>query len=98
MFFFEIILQVFVFLLTLYFLNRNKESEEQAAQLRFEEAKKHTKFVTVEQVEQSGKTYFLVHTFEEKEFVAQGFTEEEALNNTKAMFPDMNIFSVIDNK
>ena len=96
--FFEIVLQVFVFLLTLYFLRRSQEVKEQSDQLFFEEARKNTKFVTIEQVEQSGKTYFLVHTFEEEEFVAQGFSEQEALENTKTRFPDMNIFLVTDNK
>lgn len=96
--FFEIVLQVFVFLLTLYFLRRGQEAKELADQEFIEEARKNTKFVTVEQVEQSGKTYFLVHTYEDEEFVAQGFSEQEALENTKTRFPDKNIFLVTDNK
>jgi hypothetical protein len=52
--------------------------------------------ITLEEVEQSGKTYWLVHSYNEpKQFLAQGFSREEAIANTAARFPDKNIFEVI---
>lgn len=53
--------------------------------------------VTVEIVEQSGKTYWLVHDFHNKEFIAQGCNEEEALKNTLERIPGKKIFNVVEN-
>lgn len=56
-----------------------------------------TKLVTVEVVEQSGRTYWLVHGLHDKEFIAQGFSEEEALKNTLERCPGKTIFQVVEN-
>jgi hypothetical protein len=54
------------------------------------------KFITIEQVEQSGTSYWLVHSYEQPiQFLAQGFSREEAIANTVARFPDKNIFEVV---
>jgi hypothetical protein len=55
-----------------------------------------TKLVTVEVVEQSGKTYWLVHGLHDREFIAQGFSEEEALKNTIERVPGKTIFQVVE--
>ena len=74
-----------------YSLIKRKEQAEEPALLP-----EDVELITLEEVEQSGKTYCLVHSYNEpKQFLAQGFSREEAIANTVARFPNKNIFEVI---
>ena len=92
--FINFIANAIFFTLTLhlvYSLIKRKEQPEEPALLP-----EDVELITLEEVEQSGKTYWLVHSYQEpKQFLAQGFSREEAIAITVARFPDKNIFEVV---
>lgn len=79
------------FALFLMYSTLRRQPEEEPALLP-----EDVELITLEEVEQAGKTYWLVHSYQEpKQFLAQGFSREEAIANTVARFPDKNIFEVV---
>lgn len=88
-------IEIIFTLISIYYLYRgyreNKEREEHYQYL----VEKTTKLVTVEKVEQSGDTHWLVYEFNPpKNFITQGKSEKEAIEKTVALFPDMGIYQV----
>ena len=77
----------------MYSFHKNAQlSKEQ----KFEEFEKSSQLVTIEEVEQAGKRFWLVYSFEEyPRFLAQGNTEEEAIDNVVKLFPEKSVYKTI---
>ena len=87
-FFINFILPVVVFLLL-----RRYETSKQAHRERIEEYIEDN-LVTVERVTENAKTVWLVYTYKENQFLAQGNSEEEAINNLTKLFPNKEFFQL----
>lgn len=87
---FIITYSIFKFALTLYQIrtSRNEQIEEE-----FEEFK--SGLVTIEKVHQSGKDFWLVYSHEEfPKFLAQGYTEQEAIDNLAKLHPEKSFYQI----
>ena len=87
------IVDLILFVLSAYVMYSFHKHAQISKEQSFEEFKKSSQLVTIEQVEQSGKSFWLVYSFDEyPRFLAQGNTEEEAIDNVVKMFPDKEVY------
>ena len=87
---FAISYAVFKFAFELYKIRaeRNALIEEEVEEVR-------SGLVTVEKVTQSGTNFWLIYTHEEyPQFLAQGYTEQEAIDNLSKLYPDKNFYQI----
>lgn len=58
-------------------------------------AQMHENLVTIEKIHQSGKDFWLVYSHEQDpKFLAQGYSEKEAIDNLIKLYPDRQFFQV----
>jgi hypothetical protein len=89
---FDIIISVLMVYLS-YKMHQHAQISKQQA---FEEFERNSQLVTIEEVEQSGKKFWLVYSFEEyPKFLAQGNSEEEAIDNVVKLFPEKHVYKTI---
>jgi len=89
---FDIIISVLMVYLS-YKMHQHVQISKQQA---FEEFERNSQLVTIEEVEQSGKKFWLVYSFEEHpKFLAQGNSEEEAIDNVVKLFPEKNVYKTV---
>lgn len=81
------------FLLSLYEARMQQKEEEGLFAEQVEEMRKN--LVTIEKVHQSGKDFWLIYTHEDDpKFLAQGYSEQEAIDNLTKLYPKREFFQV----
>jgi hypothetical protein len=69
-----------------YFDLKNQIKEQEIEEIR-------TRLVTIEKIENGSGSLWLVYSLDNK-FLAQGYTEQEAVDNLYKMFPEKEFFQV----
>lgn len=90
------IFDIIISVLMVYLSYKMHQHAQISKQQEFEEFERNSQLVTIEEVEQSGKKFWLVYSFEEyPKFLAQGNSEEEAIDNVVKLFPEKHVYKTV---
>ena len=87
-FFLNFILPIIIFFLTRRYLTAKQERREEIEEFI------EDNLITIEKVTENSKTVWLVYTYRENQFLAQGNSEQEAIDNLTKLFPSREFFQL----